>query len=85
MISMLDTSRSIVVWDAIVVPRLEIHLYRKRFRAVQSIGLEKTRAAVVARALARIALTDVKSEYSRICIGPLPELRRFFAATWTKC
>jgi hypothetical protein len=52
------------VWDAAVVSRLEINLYRKRFRAVQAIGLEKTRAAVVVRALARIALADVTSESS---------------------
>jgi hypothetical protein len=54
------------VWDAVVIPRLEINLYRKRFRAIQAIGSEKTRAAVVARALARIALFDVKSESSLI-------------------
>jgi hypothetical protein len=54
------------IWDAVVVPRLEINLYRKRFRAIQAIGLEKTRAAVVTRALARIALAGVKSESSLI-------------------
>jgi hypothetical protein len=54
------------VWDAVVVPRLEINLYRKRFRAVEAIGLDKTRAAVVARALARIALADLRSESSLI-------------------
>jgi hypothetical protein len=54
------------VWNAVVVPRLEINLYRKRFRAIQAIGLEKTRAAIVTRALARIALADLKSESSLI-------------------
>jgi hypothetical protein len=54
------------VWDAAVVPRLEINLYRKRFRAIQAIGLDKTRAAVMARALARIALAALKSESSLI-------------------
>ncbi len=52
------------VWDAMVVPRLEINLYRERFRPIQAIGMEKTRAAVAARALARIGLADVKSESS---------------------
>jgi hypothetical protein len=54
------------VWDTVVAPRLECNLYRKRFHAIQALGLEKTRAAVVARALARIALADVKSESSLI-------------------
>jgi hypothetical protein len=61
-----DNSFDPDVWDAVVAPRLEINLYRKRFRAIQAIGLEKTRAAIVARALARIALSDVKSESSLI-------------------
>jgi hypothetical protein len=55
-----------VIWGEVVIPRLEINLYQKRFRAIQAIGLEKTRAAVVARALARIVLADVKSETSLI-------------------
>jgi hypothetical protein len=54
------------VWNAVVVPRLEINSYRKQFRAIQAIRLDKTRAAVVARALARIALADLKSESSLI-------------------
>jgi hypothetical protein len=44
----------------------KINLYRKRFRAIQAIGLDKTRAAITARALARIALADVRSESSLI-------------------
>jgi hypothetical protein len=54
------------VWNAVVVPRLEINSYRKGFRAIQAIGLDKTRAAVVARALAHLALADVKGESSLI-------------------
>jgi deoxyhypusine synthase len=54
------------VWDAVFVPRLEINSYRKRFRAIQAIGLDKSSAAIAARALARIALADVKSESSLI-------------------
>jgi hypothetical protein len=40
------------VWDAIVVPRVEINLYRKRFLAIQKIQNPATLAAVSARALA---------------------------------
>jgi hypothetical protein len=55
------------IWNAVVAPRLEINSYRKRFRAIQAIGLDKTRAAVVARALAHLALAnDLKSESSLI-------------------
>jgi hypothetical protein len=62
----IDDSFDRTVWNAVVVPRLEINLYRKRFRTIQAIRLEKTRAAVMARGLARIALADVKSESSLI-------------------
>jgi hypothetical protein len=40
------------VWDEVVVPRLEINVYRKRFLAIQKIQNRTTRAAVTARALA---------------------------------
>jgi hypothetical protein len=42
-------------WDAFVVPRLECNKYRKRFTAIQTIGEASTRAAVLARALAKFA------------------------------
>jgi hypothetical protein len=42
------------VWNAVVVPRLEINLYRKRLLAIQKIQNPATRAAVTARALARL-------------------------------
>jgi hypothetical protein len=61
-----DDSFDRTVWEAVVVPRLEINMYRKRFRAIQAIGLEKTGASIVTRALARIALAGVKSESSLI-------------------
>jgi hypothetical protein len=54
------------VWDTVVAPSLHCNLYRKRFHAIQALGLEKTRAVVVARALAHIALVNVKSESSLI-------------------
>jgi hypothetical protein len=41
-------------WDALVAPRVECNLYRKRFVAIQKIQDPSTRAAVVGRALARV-------------------------------
>jgi hypothetical protein len=43
------------LWDALVVPRLESNLYRKRFVPIRAIQEASTRAAVVARALDRVA------------------------------
>jgi hypothetical protein len=43
------------LWDVLVVLGLEYNLYRKRFVPLQKIGEPSTRAAVVARALARVA------------------------------
>jgi hypothetical protein len=42
------------VWDTVIVPRLEINSYRKRLLAIQTIQNPATRAAVTARALARL-------------------------------
>jgi hypothetical protein len=42
------------IWDEVVVPRLEINLYRKRFLTIQKIQNRATRAAVMARALASL-------------------------------
>jgi hypothetical protein len=42
------------LWDSVVVPRLEINLYWKRFLAIQKIKNPATRAAVTARALAHL-------------------------------
>jgi hypothetical protein len=42
-------------WDVFVVPRLECNKYRKLFPSIQTIGDESTRAAVLARALAKFA------------------------------
>jgi hypothetical protein len=41
-------------WDALVAPRVECNLYRKRFVTIPKIQDPSTRAAVVARALARV-------------------------------
>jgi hypothetical protein len=40
-------------WYVFVVPRLECNKYRKRFPSIQKIGEASTRAAVLARALAK--------------------------------
>jgi hypothetical protein len=42
-------------WNKNVSPRLECNLYRERFPAIQTIGEASTRAAVLARALAKFA------------------------------
>jgi hypothetical protein len=42
-------------WDAFVVPKLECNKYRKRFPSIQTIEEASTRAAVLARALAKFA------------------------------
>jgi hypothetical protein len=42
-------------WDTFVVPRLECNLYWKRFPSIQKIREASTRAAVLARALAKFA------------------------------
>jgi hypothetical protein len=44
-------------WDAFISPpqRLKCNLYRKRFPSIQKIGVAITRAAVLARALAKFA------------------------------
>jgi hypothetical protein len=42
-------------WNTNVVPRLECNVYRKRFPSIQRIGEASTRAAVLARALAKFA------------------------------
>jgi hypothetical protein len=42
-------------WDAYIAPRLECNLYRKRYPSIQKIGMASTRAAVLARALAKFA------------------------------
>jgi hypothetical protein len=41
-------------WDALVAPRVECNLYRKRISPIQKIKALSTRAAVVGRALARV-------------------------------
>jgi hypothetical protein len=43
-----------VIWDELVVPRLECNVYRKRFVVIQRIQNPKTRAAVMTRALAHV-------------------------------
>jgi hypothetical protein len=42
------------VWHEFVAPKLECNVYRKRFAAMLNIADESVRAAVVARALARV-------------------------------
>jgi hypothetical protein len=42
------------VWDAVVVPGLEIDSYRKRLLAIQKIQNPASRAAVTARALVHL-------------------------------
>jgi hypothetical protein len=42
-------------WDALVTPRLDCNVYRKRFPAIQKIRLLSTRTAVMARALAHVS------------------------------
>jgi hypothetical protein len=42
-------------WDVFVVPRLECNKYRKLFPSIQKIGEASTRAAVLARALAKFS------------------------------
>jgi hypothetical protein len=42
-------------WDTFVVPRLECNRYRERFPSIHKIGEASTRAAVLARALAKFA------------------------------
>jgi hypothetical protein len=41
-------------WEALVAPKLEFNLFRKRFGALQKIEVPSTRAAIFARALARV-------------------------------
>jgi hypothetical protein len=41
-------------WNALVAPRLEYNLYRRRFVPIQTINAPPTRAAVVAATLARV-------------------------------
>jgi hypothetical protein len=41
-------------WNALVAPRVECNLYREWFVAIQKIQDPSTRAAIVARALARV-------------------------------
>jgi hypothetical protein len=41
-------------WDALVAPRVECNLYRKRLSSFQKIKALSTRAAVVGRALVRV-------------------------------
>jgi hypothetical protein len=53
-IQITDSFEDSAVWDAIVVPRLEINIYRKRFLAIQNNQNPATRAAVTARALAQL-------------------------------
>jgi hypothetical protein len=60
-------------WDALVAPRVECNLYRKRFPALQKIQVPSIRAAIVA-----MALTHVASKQSSFLRTPT-----FFAATWT--
>jgi hypothetical protein len=79
-----DASFDRDVWDAVVATRLEINLYRKRFRAIQAIWLEKTRAAIAARALTRFALADVKSESSLIFMV-LSQNCDVFCSYWDNC
>jgi hypothetical protein len=42
------------LWDVIVIPRLDCNLYRERFLPLQKIKEQSTRAALVAKALARV-------------------------------
>jgi hypothetical protein len=42
------------VWAALITPRLECNVYRKRFHAIQEIRVPSTRAAVLASALAHV-------------------------------
>jgi hypothetical protein len=42
-------------WAALVTPRLECNVYRKRFPAIQEIRVPSTRAAVLASALAHVS------------------------------
>jgi hypothetical protein len=49
-----DDSFDREVWDAVVVPRLEINLYRKRCLTIHKIQNRATRAAVMARALTHL-------------------------------
>jgi hypothetical protein len=49
-----DDTYDHVVWDELIVPRLECNLYRKRFAPIQRIQNPKTRAAVMTRALAHV-------------------------------
>jgi hypothetical protein len=41
-------------WNALVAPRVECNLYRKRFVAIQKIEALSTRAAILTRALVRV-------------------------------
>jgi hypothetical protein len=42
------------LWNTLVAPKLECNLYRKRFVPLQKIEVPSTRAAIVARVLARV-------------------------------
>jgi hypothetical protein len=42
-------------WAAVVTPRLEYNVYRKRFSAIQKIRVPSTRAAVLASAMAHVS------------------------------
>jgi hypothetical protein len=42
-------------WDAFVAPRLECNLYREQFLSIQKVGEASTRAAVLARTLAKFS------------------------------
>jgi hypothetical protein len=44
-----------LAWAALVTPRLECNVYRKRFPAIQEIRVPSTRAAVLANALAHVS------------------------------
>jgi hypothetical protein len=44
-----------LAWSALVTPRLEYNVYRKRFPAIQEIRPPSTRAAVLASALAHVS------------------------------
>jgi hypothetical protein len=50
-------------WNALVAPRIERNLYRKRFLAIQKINVSSTHAVVVAAALARM-----ESKPSLVCM-----------------
>jgi hypothetical protein len=58
-----ESTFDIAKWNMDVAPKLECNVYRKRFLAIQKIGLASTRAAVVARALA-----NVESKPSLVCL-----------------